>query len=395
MNIALPSFVQSALSLLIQAGFEAYVVGGCVRDSLMGQEPADWDITTSALPTEIIDVFSEYPTINTGLQHGTITVIVEDAPLEITTYRVDGQYVDGRHPAFVTFTSLLTEDLKRRDFTINAMAYHPDAGLIDPFNGQADIQARTIRCVGEPMERFSEDALRILRALRFSAVLGFAIDEKTAMAIHRLADTLCCVSIERITAECKRLICGKNVDEILRNYGDVFTVFLPEIADSFGTLSLSKVPAVPYARLATLFYHSNAGTDTVESALRRLRLDTQTIGNVKCLLSVPKMQEFAGDAYLLRLLHHLGPKLIFDYFAILDTDERLIERTRQLLVENVCYRIAMLAVTGDDLLSVGISPGPDIGNTLLDLLYAVIDNKCLNEKEALLQYAITKRAPVQ
>ena len=395
MNIALPSSVQSALSLLVQAGFEAYIVGGCVRDSLMGKVPADWDITTSALPADILTVFSAYRTIETGIQHGTITVILEDLPLEITTYRLDGPYTDGRHPSTVTFTSSLQADLKRRDFTINAMAYHPDKGLMDPFDGQADLLNRTIRCVGAPLERFNEDALRILRALRFSAVLGFEVEATTAEAIHQLADTLCRVSIERITNEFKRLICGENVDEIIHRYGDVLSVFLPEIPNDLDHVCLSRLPAIPRARLAGLFYDLGMDAETVQKILCRLRVDAKTIRDVACLLSFSVKGIYTEESYLLRLLNHMGPELIFDYLLTKEADDLTIGRVRQLLADDACYRVSMLAVNGNDLLSVGIPAGPAVGEMLQDLLFAVLDQNCVNEKAALLEYATKNKKPVQ
>lgn len=392
--MALPSFVQRALTLLNEAGYEAYVVGGCVRDSWMGLSLSDWDITTSALPTEIATVFGAYRMIHTGIQHGTVTVIIENTPLEITTYRVDGTYTDGRHPSAVTFTSCLQEDLKRRDFTINAMAYHPREGLVDPFGGQEDIQCKIIRCVGVPSKRFGEDALRILRALRFAAVLGFDIERETASALHSLSDTLCQVSVERIAAEFKRLICGAAADTVCREYNDVLAVFLPEIrgCDTYELVSL--VPPIPRTRIAALFCVAGMTAQEAQSALRRLRLDTQTIREVTCLLSFSLKGIYTEDAYLLRLLNHMGPELVFDYFAIHESEDHTVSRARQLIEEKACYAISMLAVKGDDLLFGGVLPGPAIGAMLQELLYAVMDGRCSNTKEALLDYVKTTKKPV-
>lgn len=395
MNITLPASIQRALAQLNDAGYEAYVVGGCVRDSLMGKAPADWDITTSALPTDIMRVFSDFRTIATGLQHGTVTVIIDNTPLEITTYRVDGLYADGRHPDSVTFTTRLDEDLKRRDFTINAMAYHPDRGLIDPFNGQMDLQAKTIRCVGTPIQRFTEDALRILRALRFSAVLGFDIEATTADAIHCLASALSCVSIERITSEFKRLICGENADTILDNFEDVIAVFLPEICGCNGALNLVDLLAHPRTRMAALFYSANIGAESATTILRRLRFDIQTIRDIQRLLSFSVNADYAEDAYLLRLLNHMGAELVFDYFSITKAPDTTIRRTRELLNERACYSTTMLAINGNDLLSIGVPPGPAVGEMLHRALYAVMDRQCPNERTALINYIEETKKPVQ
>ena len=393
-NIPLPTAVLRALILLNDAGYEAYIVGGCVRDRLMGKEPSDWDITTSALPEQTLDVFSRYRTIHTGVQHGTVTVVIDEMPLEITTYRVDGAYSDGRHPDAVSFTSLLREDLRRRDFTVNAMAYHPDGGLVDYFGGRSDIQQAIIRCVGSPYERFSEDALRIIRALRFSAVLGFSIEKATADAVHRLSSTLSRVSIERITAEFKRLICGENAADIMENYTDVVSVFLPEAKGCTEYARLPQVSPQPHVRLATLFYDAKIPAETAEKALRRLRLNTQTIRDIKLLVSSCNGSTGLEDSNLLRLLNRMGPELIFDYLAIIAADAATVSRVRHLLEKGACYRLSMLSVQGDDLLSIGIPPGPLLGKWLQTLLYAVMDDVCPNDKKALLDYVRTTKKPV-
>ena len=385
MNITLPSSVRHAIQLLNDAGFEAYVVGGCVRDYLMGKEPYDWDITTSAHPEDTLTVFSEYRTIETGLQHGTITVIVDDTPLEITTYRVDGAYTDGRHPDAVTFTPSLTEDLRRRDFTINAMAYHPNIGIVDPFGGQADLSNSVIRCVGKPMDRFTEDALRIIRGLRFASTLGFTIEDATSDAIHRLCSNLCLVSIERITAEFKRLICGVDASFILTRFSDVIAVFLPEIASNLCG-RLSELPARLSIRFAALFQDANVSAEHARGALQRLRMDNQTIRQITTLLEVLPNTVSRQDASILRLLHHLGPEWIWDYFTLKRCDISIIRRTKELLDSHACYRVSMLAIDGQDLIHYGITPGPEIGRTLNELLDAVMDGVCENTKIALLAY---------
>lgn len=231
--IAIPQNVLDILRALNERGHEAYVVGGCVRDSLLGRTPTDWDVTTSALPEEtagIFDALGGYTVAKTGLAHGTLTIIKEHCPVEITTYRVDGAYSDARHPDAVRFTRSLREDLSRRDFTINAMAYHPDVGLVDYFSGRADLEARRICCVGDPDKRFGEDALRILRALRFASVLEFSLEKMTGESLHRQAFLLRQIAAERIAAEMNKLLCGPATFPVLMEYPDVFEVILPELS---------------------------------------------------------------------------------------------------------------------------------------------------------------------
>lgn len=395
MNISLPSSVLHAIRLLNNAGFEAFVVGGCVRDSLMGKQPTDWDITTSALPEQTVAVFADYRTIDTGIQHGTVTVILENTPLEITTYRVDGSYSDGRHPDTVAFTRSLQEDLRRRDFTVNAMAYHPERGLVDPFGGQSDLADGIIRCVGAPSERFSEDALRILRAVRFSSVLGFTIDLDTADALRRLSSTLSRVSVERIATEFKKLLCGAEAVRVMAEHRDVIAVFMPEISNCADFSLLSNARPLPHARLAALFYGADVSATAAESALRRLRLDNQTIREASLLLSVRLQALSREDSCLLRLLNVVGPDLIFDYLDIKSIGKETAQRVQQLLDMKACYQVSMLAVNGDDMIAAGVAPGPAVGATLQALLYAVMEDACPNNKDALLAYMKIWKKPVQ
>ena len=233
-NLTLPAPVSDLLGRLTRAGFSAYVVGGCVRDSLLGLEPHDWDICTSALPDQMQEVFRDDRTVDTGLKHGTLMVIVDHEPYEVTTFRVDGDYTDHRHPDSVVFVDDLTKDLARRDFTVNAMAWSPDAGLQDPFAGQQDLSANLIRCVGKPEQRFEEDALRVLRALRFASVYDFAIEPDTASAIRKKAPDLKLVAGERIREELLKLLCGKAAGRILREYPEVLAEIIPEIRPMIG-----------------------------------------------------------------------------------------------------------------------------------------------------------------
>lgn len=385
MNMVLPSPVLRAIAMLNDAGFEAYLVGGCVRDHLMGKSPFDWDITTSALPEQTLTVFADHRTIETGIRHGTVTVILEDLALEITTYRVDGEYSDGRHPDSVVFSPSLAEDLRRRDFTMNAIAFHPIDGFIDPFGGREDIQNSVIRCVGDPMKRFTEDSLRILRGLRFAATLGFSIERETASAIHQLAATLERVSVERITAEFKRLICGNFAADILGRFFDVITVFLPEWEMESIDERFNALPNSSRMRLADIFRQAHVSSETAENAMRRLKLDTQTIREVSALL-VDYDFEFYDDTSILRLLNRFGTELIFDYFLLKPVKEATVSRTHELIRSGACFSIAALAVNGCDLLEYGISPGPAIGEALEHLLEAVISGQCANTKNDLIDY---------
>ncbi|HHV96544.1 MAG TPA: HD domain-containing protein [Clostridiaceae bacterium] len=229
MRIVLPNQIETALSILINNGYEAYIVGGCVRDILLGKIPKDYDITTNALPQQIITLFKNYHIIDKGLKHGTVTVIIDGMPIEITTYRIDGKYSDNRHPDNVNFTGNLKEDLKRRDFTINAIAYNHNHGIVDYFGGRFDIEKRIIKCVGEPDRRFGEDALRILRALRFSAELNFTIEENTARSIHKNKELLRNIAVERIAGEFSMILCAEGAESVVYEFTDVFGVFIPEI----------------------------------------------------------------------------------------------------------------------------------------------------------------------
>lgn len=393
MFIELTNAVLHAIQTLNDAGYEAYAVGGCIRDALLGKEPTDWDITTSATPDEITAAFSTYRTIDTGAQHGTVTVILDDTSLEITTYRIDGDYTDGRHPDSVSFTRSLTEDLRRRDFTINAMAYHPSVGLVDLHGGQMDLRAGLIRCIGEPERRFEEDALRILRALRFASVLGFAIQPETSEALRRLSPTLTRVAAERIYGEWLKLLCGQDAVRIVDEYADVLRVFLPEITQLNNTELIGKVSGTSHARICALFYCANVPTTVAEHILRRLHVDFQTIRRVIMLLD-SRSHAVTNDADLLRLLNRLGEDVIFDYLMLAEADQSIFDRVQQLLDNNTCYKISMLAIDGNDIIETGIPAGPDVGKRLLDLLDAVIEGFCSNNREDLLKYLNKMKKPV-
>lgn len=397
MKMEIPSPVLHSLFALNQAGYEAYIVGGCVRDSLMGKEPFDWDITTSALPKETLAVFQNYRTIETGIQHGTVTVIIEDMPLEITTFRVDGDYSDGRHPDNVSFTCNIKEDLRRRDFTVNAMAYHPRNGLVDPFHGQKDLKKQLIRCVGNPKKRFTEDALRILRGLRFAATLGFSISPSTARSIRKLADSLSLVSAERISVELLKLICGKSAGKILFDYADTLSIILPDVEFAKMAKVVSSVPNEPTSRLTALLL--NRTPKEAENACKRLKLSARMTKDVTTLIRYKDIPLKPTRSSILQALNKLGPELLFTLIPIKSViEQQSFDEFQSIwnILESdgdLCYRTKDLAITGDDLITAGIPAGPELGTTLNALLNAVMDGTCPNEKESLLNRATKK--PVQ
>ncbi len=397
--VPMPDLPAEIIRKLNKAGFEAYAVGGCVRDVLLGKTPLDWDITTSALPQEVERVFSDCQVIKTGIRHGTVTVVIDRKPIEITTYRVDGGYADSRHPDEVTFTPSLIEDLKRRDFTINAMVWHPDTGISDHVGGMEDLKNRVLRCVGDPDRRFSEDALRILRALRFSAVYGLTPELTTDAALHRCREGLKHVSAERIQNELFRLICGDTADRVLTDYPDVFAVILPEIGGyagvkewNFAFKSLRDAPAILPCRLAILLRKC---PDQAEDVLRRLKANNETIATVTALLQADSLPLAADPVTLTHALHHLGEERLRlllevkraenptgeDWEAINTALDRLLER-------NPCYTVEQLQITGKELLALGFH-GPAIGHGLNQLLQQVMDDKIPNDAAILQEVAAT------
>ncbi len=394
-QFSLPKVASQALHRLNAAGYEAFVVGGCVRDRLLEKAPYDWDITTSAIPEQIMAVFQNERVIPTGIQHGTVTVILEGNPLEITTYRIDGCYSDGRHPDDVVFATSLEADLCRRDFTVNAMAYHPVMGLIDPYGGYADLIAGRIRCVGDAVSRFQEDALRIIRALRFSAVLGFTIDDNTHRAIEAMASALSLVAVERITAELKKLLCGDGCSAVLKKYHGVLSAYLPRPT----TQQLNAIQALPNQvslRLAALFSENGHKISAVQDHLHKLKLDNALCREVTSLVvwqqTLPLIPE---RAVVLQALRKTGPYGLRDLLLLqkalhpenLPLLSAVQHMAEALLEADVCYSLAQLQVTGDDLLAVGIPPGKCIGFMLEQLLTAVINGECMNDKESLLAFA--------
>ena len=442
--LSLPSAVSGLLARLTQAGFSAYAVGGCVRDSLLGLEPHDWDICTSARPEEMLHVFRDMHTAETGLKHGTLMVIVDHVPYEVTTFRVDGDYTDHRHPDSVRFVDDLREDLARRDFTINAMAWSAERGLQDPFGGQQDLARGLIRCVGDPEKRFDEDALRILRALRFASVYGFEVEEATASALRRMAPDLSRVAGERIREELLKLLCGKAAGRILRDFPDVLAQVIPEIGPMIGydqqnhhhsydlwehtVRGVEGVPPDPVLRLTMLLHdtgkpvvrttdwkgeghykgHAKVSAEIAGKTAETLRLDNAFRDRlVKLVLHHDThLRTQAGEintdrSFLLRRLNRFGPEDLQALFLIhcadrtatgYSTPEREKERLRQrqealdaLLAEKPCFTLKDLAVNGHDLTSAGLS-GRAVGEALQRLLEAVMDGKVPNTREALLAY---------
>lgn len=432
--INLPKSVSDILNQLSGSGYKAYVVGGCVRDSLMRKIPHDWDVTTDASPDEIKTVFSSYRTIDTGLKHGTVTVISDGSPIEITTFRIDGDYSDSRHPDSVTFSKNISDDLSRRDFTVNAMAWNPDEGLIDLFGGMNDIKMKLIRCVGTPDERFNEDALRILRALRFSSVMDFDIERKTSVAVVDNENLLTKIAQERIQTELLKLLSGENVFNVLMKYHSVFAVFIPELSLEFDFKQYGKkhgydvwehtchtvanIEADPVLRLTMLLHdvgkpatheinengestfknHAAVGGVIAENILRRLRFSNEYIKTVSHLVSihdreVPETREDVkryirdlGEENFIRLMkirradksalaegyRDISDKLIFAYGTFDDIMEK----------DEPCT-LKQLAVKGSDIKK--YVPEKEIGGVLESLLDIVIKAPEMNSKNELLK----------
>ena len=378
--MTVPDAVRTVLQTLTQSGYAAVLVGGCVRDACMGLPPHDFDAATSATPDEVRACFSAFRTLDTGLKHGTVTVLVAHTPVEVTTFRIDGDYRDHRHPSGVTFTTELRQDLARRDFTVNAMAFDGKR-IYDPFGGQDDLEKHVIRCVGDADRRFDEDGLRILRAMRFASTLGFSMEENTAAAMHRHKELLRCISVERIWAELRKLLCGRNASAVLTEFADVLRVFLPE-ADDDGVRQMADAPETLVVRLALLLQNTDAGT-----ALRRLHADNRTIRDVSALLSVRAQP-------LRRMLSAYAPEIVCMYWDLLCARGELsraeadanIQKTQALLSEKPCLHVRDLAVNGGDLQRLGLQ-GAQIGRMLQTLLDAVLDGALPNARAVLLQFA--------
>ncbi|MCR5108255.1 MAG: CCA tRNA nucleotidyltransferase [Lachnospiraceae bacterium] len=445
MHLNLPDKVSHIISLLQAEGYEAYAVGGCIRDSILKREPKDWDITTNASPVKIKSIFRR--TVDTGIKHGTVTVLMGNESFEVTTYRIDGVYEDNRHPSEVTFTGDLKEDLKRRDFTINAMAYNDSEGLIDIFDGVGDLQKGVIRAVGNPIERFSEDALRMMRAIRFAAELDYEIEENTLRAIREKAENLKNISAERIQAELVRLLCSNDPQKILFLYETgISKEILPELDSMMETeqnnphhmynVLMHTIEALNYSRnwndkldtdekkivrLALLFHdmgkteckttdnegidhfkgHASISAEMAEEILRRLKFDNYTINNVIKLIEYHDHRYTVTKPGIRKLVSELGTKLMPLWFVVrrCDTnaqsvfirDEKLssIDRCEQLyneiIEERDCLSLKDLAVKGSDLIEAGIKPGKEIGELLKKMLDIVLEDPGKNNKEYLME----------
>ncbi len=433
----IPKQIEEVLEKLENAGFEAYIVGGCVRDGIMGKTAHDYDITTSADPRETERVFSDCRVVETGIKHGTVTVLFKGMSVEITTFRIDGDYPDGRHPENVSFSRNLNDDLARRDFTMNAIAYSPRRGIIDIFGGEADIKSRVIRCVGEPEKRFSEDALRVMRALRFSAVLGFDIEENTKSALLQKKETLVKVSKERIFSELKQLLCGENVKGVLLEYREVFAEIIPEIREMFDYDQHSKyhnstlfehtaraVEAAPTRaemRLAMFFHdigkpacrstdengeghyygHAAKSAELADKILRELKCDNALRMRVCEIIKYHDIPVELNHRAIKRRLSKLGGELFCDVMeahiaddsakqeftkARTETAREAIRIAEEIAEEKPCLDLKALAVNGGDLREI-MEPSPRMGEILGELLNEVVDGTLENDKAALLERA--------
>ena len=436
-RIEMPYEAEWIIDNIRSHGYEAFIVGGCVRDAVLGRIPGDWDITTSAKPEQVKEIFGK--TVDTGLKHGTVTIIKHGKGYEVTTYRIDGEYLDGRHPETVEFTPDLREDLKRRDFTINAMAYNDDERLVDAFGGMRDLNYHLIRCVGDPKERFSEDALRILRAVRFSAQLAFPIEPETAEAIKSLAPNLEKISAERIQAELVKLLVSDHPERIQDACElGITKVVLPEWDDMVGVKqntphhkydvaahtvhALQNVKNDKVLRLTMLFHdmgkpvmkttdengrdhfkgHAIASEQIAKTVMKRLKFDNDTIRKVTKLVAYHDYRMEPTGANVRRAMHEIGAELFPYYLAVRLADtkaqssyerrgklENIIqirELYRNALRNKECVTLKDLAVTGTDLINLGIAPGKELGTLLNELLDIVIEDPAWNQKEKLCDY---------
>lgn len=393
----MPVQVEEILGKLREHGYEAFAVGGCVRDAILGRIPGDWDITTSAHPEEVKQVFGH--TIDTGLQHGTVTVMRDHIGYEITTYRIDGEYEDGRHPKEVVFTAELREDLRRRDFTINAMAYSHETGIVDIFGGTEDLAARRIRCVGDAGERFTEDALRILRAVRFSAQLGFSIEEMTWQALCELAPSLVHVSKERVQVELTKTLLSDRPEYIWKTEAAGLAPYIsktfPEVFAAWKERkrisgAAAHLPAEKALRWA--YFLAPAGEESCVRVLRELKMDNDTIDKAK-ILSRFAFTQIEPEEVSVRRAMSAMEDMVFDWLLLLqevlmpermDAVEMVRSLAKQIRERSDCIRLKTLAVTGKDLIQAGIQPGPALGKTLHLLFEKVLENPAWNEKERLL-----------
>lgn len=437
--IKLPKKVKYIIDTIMEAGYEAYAVGGCIRDSILLRKPSDWDITTSASPYQVKELFRR--TLDTGIKHGTVTVMLDKEGFEVTTYRIDGEYEDGRHPKEVTFTRNLTEDLKRRDFTINAMAYNEKDGLVDIFGGLEDIRCKTVRCVGNPLERFSEDALRMMRAVRFSAQLGYRIEEETSNAIRVLAPDLKKISAERIQTELVKLLTSPHPDYLRMAYETGITkVVLPEFdlcmiteqknphhcytVGEHTLVAMQAVRADKVLRLAMLFHdmgkplcvttdeegidhfhgHPSVSEEIAGNVLHRLKFDNDTIYMVKKLVKYHDQYIEPQPKNVRRAIRKMGEDVFPLLLEVKEADvqaqsdflrekkEKNLKDVRdvyqRILEKNQCVSLKTLAINGKDLIDqTGMKPGKELGEVLNELLDLVTEDPARNTREYLLKAA--------
>ncbi len=389
-HMTLPAGAADIIACLTSAGYHAYIVGGSTRDALRGLSPHDYDMTTDATPAEMQTVFRGMRVIETGIKHGTLTILADGAPYEVTTYRVDGDYHDHRHPDAVIFTRSLEADLARRDFTMNAIAYHPAEGYIDPFGGKADIEHRIIRAVGEPVRRFNEDALRILRGLRFASSLGYEIEPATAAAMYETRDLLIHVSAERVREELCKLLVGDHATKIIQAYRDILAVRLPLLnrLDMSTLPLLSRLPLDPVLRLTALLMSVVSSPEEMDDVMREFKFDNASRLRAVSLISHRDTSLIPARRAVLHLLTEMGPDILDDLCA-LRSDEATRVLAQQLVAENAPYRISDLALTGKDILASTSLRGTAVGDALHMLLTAVIDDKTENTRDALLQYLLS------
>lgn len=438
MFIKCPEYILTAIKLLEKSGFKAFIVGGCVRDSIMGNIPDDWDMTTNASPEEIISVFSQYKTVPTGIKHGTVTVIIDGNKIEITTMRIDGEYSDNRRPDSVKFTDDITVDLSRRDFTVNAIAYNPLSGITDPFNGTADIKRKTIKCVGNPDKRFDEDALRILRAVRFASVLGFTIDNETKESIIRKSNLLNNVAKERIRNELLKLLCGKNAEKILLDYRNIIFTIIPELEaeNNFEQHTpyhiydvwthtakvVASVKNTYVLRMSALlhdigkpqkFYLDASGTGhfkghpelsakTAEKILKELHFSNAEIKQITQIILLHDRRPNGDKKQIAHLCAEYSPEIVNDTIELMKADtaakspdlyDKYIsacntaqKQISEIIDNNECISLKSMAINGNDLLAVGIK-GEKIKIILNTLLDMIIDDKVQNNENELIDAA--------
>ena len=431
-EVGMPCGAEHIINKLVSFGYKAYLVGGCVRDALMGRAPNDWDICTDAKPERIIDCFGEKNVIKTGVKHGTVTLKTEDGLYEVTTFRTDGKYKDNRHPDSVRFVTDIREDLSRRDFTVNAVAYNVSEGFVDPFGGVRDIENGIIRCVGNARERFDEDALRIMRALRFSSVLGFSAEPHTRAAIHEQKALLKNVSNERISAELCKMITGKDVYDVFTEYADVIQIVIPELApcvssercesDKYNVYEHIARSVAAYGgydvcvALALLFHdigkplcsatgeddHAEKSAGIALNIMSRLRFDTATRMNVAGLIKYHTITVSDSEKEIKRMIASMGYEQFIrlmevkraDILAMPDMERdphlelchKAVAAAKEIKDSGACMSRSELAVNGDDLINAGISKGVCVGKTLQIIFDEVINGDLPNERHAILEF---------